>query len=179
MQAALEKTVSIMKDTDPDPIQSLNEWTRKNFPQLTVLSDDELSQYAGANPAICWRLDDSDEQESLAKDWPAFWRTFFKELVGTFSLSQHSYSVAGYNRRFTAHVLADSLTERLRWCKVLAEIIQLEGKITLTDGSPMLIQDLMGRPAADPFKQGQLWFTGQYGVLAQQPGKEALNSASH
>jgi hypothetical protein len=131
--------------TDPDPIQSLNEWTRAYFPDITVINLDEpppVWKPADNNPAIYWRFE------------------------GTAANDRQTYSVNWYTGQFAAHVIARSVTERNRWTKAIAERIQLDGEVILTDGSPMFAKQIVVRHSADFLREGQLLLTGNYGVLA-------------
>ena len=132
--------------TDPDPIQGLNEWTRKNFSGMTIIAHDDMPPIwkpSDENPAIYWRFE------------------------GTATTDSQTYAVNWYTGQFAAHVIADSVTERNRWTKAMSEVIQLEGEIVLTDGSPMFAKQIMIRHNADPLREGQFLLTGKYGVLTQ------------
>jgi hypothetical protein len=138
--------------TDPDPIQSLNKWTRENFPGMTVIAHDDMPPVwkpTDTNPAIYWRFD------------------------GMTATDRQSYAVNWYTGQFAAHVITQGVTERNRWTKAMIELIQLEGEIPLVDGSPMFAKQISIRHSADPLREGQLLLTGQYGVLAQHRKERA------
>lgn len=144
--------------TDPDPIEGLTAFTKREFPALSVIAVDEAAPIwkpTDEHPAIYWRFIGSTAAES-------------------------NYSVSWFNGIFAAHVIADSVAERNRWIKALAERMQLFGEIILSDGSPMFLQRLEIRHDADPLREGQLAVTGRYGVLTarvKQPAKIPLNHA--
>ena len=146
--------------TDPDPIQGLNNWTRANFPGMAIIPHDELSPVwkpTVSTPAIYWRFE------------------------GITANDKQSYAVNWYTGNFAAHVITGDVTERNRWTKAIIEKIQLDGEVLLFDGSPMFAKQIAVRHGADPLREGQLLFTGQYGVLTQ-PRKEhaqiSLNNTS-
>ena len=146
--------------TDPDPIQGLNNWTRANFPGMTVIAHD-------ATPAV-WRP--SDENPAV------YWR--FESAAAN---DRQSYAVNWYTGQFAAHVVAGSVTERNRWTKAMTELIQIEGEVILADGSPMFAKQIAIRHGADPLREGQFSLTGQYGVLAAHRKERAgppLNRAT-
>jgi len=138
--------------TEPDPVQSLNSWTRVNFPGMTVISHDDMPPVwkpTDANPAIYWRFE------------------------GMTATDRQSYAVNWHTGQFAAHVIARSVTERNRWTKAIIELVQLDGEIVLIDGSPMFAKQIAVRHNADPLREGQLLLTGQYGVLAQRRKERA------
>ena len=133
--------------TTPDPVQSLNYWTREHFPSMAVIAHDTLPPVwrpTDANPAIYWRFGDAatNDRQTYAVDW--------------------------YVGQFAAHIIAESVRERNRWIKAIIETIQTDGEVLLTDGSPMFAKQIAVRHSADPLREGQLVLTGRYGVLAQQ-----------
>jgi hypothetical protein len=133
--------------SDPDPIQSLNNWTKQYFSQMVVIAHDKLPEVfipSDESPAIYWRFDDT---------------------VGT---DKQTFAVNWYLGQFAAHIIAGSLAERNRWMKAIVERIQIDGEVLLVDESPMFAKRIAIRPSADPLREGQLLLTGQYGVLATQ-----------
>lgn len=134
----------------PDPVQGLNTWTKRHFPQMNVIAFDDL-------PPI-WKP--SDETPAI------YWR-----FEGAASNNRQTYAVTWFTGTFSAHVIADSVPERNKWTKAIIEYAQIEGEVVLSDGSPLFINRLEVRHSADPLRDGQLGLTGQYGVL-RQPQKE-------
>ena len=146
--------------TDPDPIQGLNVWTKKYFPAMAVINLDELPPVfkpSDKTPAIYWRFE------------------------GTTTNISQSYAVDWYMGQFAAHVVAESITARNRWTKAFLEQLHLYSAITLIDKSTMLIMQSGVRHSADPLREGQLLFTGKYGVDSlsrKEPLPELLNHVS-
>lgn len=137
---------------DPDPIQGLNDWTRRHFPKMLVISHDSLPPVwkpSDENPAVYWRF------------------------TGTSSTDRQSYAVTWYNGSFAAHIIAESVTERNRWTKAIIERAQIDGEVILLDTSPMFIKQIAIRNGADPLREGQIELTGQYGVLTRHPDEAA------
>lgn len=142
----------------PDPIQGLNLWTKQYFPQMTAIAYDAMPPIwkpTDENPAIYWRFE------------------------GTASTSRQSYAVTWFTGTFSAHVIAESVTERNKWIKAMIERIQIDGEVVLSDGSPMFVNQLAVRHNADPLREGQLGLTGQYGVLTQHPKEPAQVKLLH
>lgn len=131
----------------PDPVQGLNAWTKRHFPQMRVVAFDTF-------PPV-WKP--TDEAPAV------YWR-----FEGTASTNRQSCAATWFTGEFSAHVLADSVTERNKWTKSIIEYAQVEGEVLLADGSPMFINRIEVRHNADPLREGQLGLTGQYGVLTQQ-----------
>jgi len=71
------------------------------------------------------------------------------------------------------------VTERNSWTKAMIELIQLDGEVVLTDGSPMFAKQIAIRHGADPLRDGQFSLTGQYGVLAQHRKERAQIPLNH
>ena len=144
--------------TDPDPVQGLNEWTKRHFGKMTAIGYDEMPPIwkpTDENPAIYWRFE------------------------GTASTNRQSYAVTWFTGTFAAHVLAESVTERNKWTKAIIQRAQVDGEIILPDTSPMFINRITIRHNADPLREGQLGLTGQYGVLAQPPKEPAQIKLIH
>ena len=146
--------------TDPDPIQGLNNWTRENFPGMKVITLDDMPAVwkpSDWEPAIYWRFD------------------------ATTANNQQSYATNWYTGQFAAHVIAENPADRNRWTKVIIEWLQLSGEVLLQDGSPLFANQIAVRHNADPLREGQLLFTGTYGVLAQhrkERAQQPLNQVS-
>ncbi len=85
-------------NTSPDPVQGLNEWTRRNFGKMTAIAYDEMPPIwkpTDENPAIYWRFE------------------------GTATTNRQSYAVTWLTGTFAAHVLTESVTKRNKWTKEL------------------------------------------------------------
>ena len=144
--------------TDPDPIQGLNVWTKRHFPQMTAIAHDDMPpiwEPTDENPAIYWRF------------------------AGMSSTDIQSYAVTWYTGTFAAHIIAESVTERNRWAKAIIEQAQIDGEIILPDTSPMLIKGIAARNGADPLREGQIELNGRYGVLAQHRKETAQPKLMH
>ena len=140
--------------TDPNPIQALNHWTKRFFPDMTVITMDtppSVRKPTDKTPAVYWRFE------------------------GMGATDKQSYAVNWYTGQFAAHVIAKSITERNRWTKAIIEQIQLNGEVILIDGSPMFVKRIEIRHGADPLREGQIALIGQYGVLAQHRKESAQN----
>lgn len=137
--------------TDPDPIEGLTAFIKREFPGLSLISVDDIPEIwkpTDKNPAIYWRF------------------------IETAAAAQ-SFAVSWFNGIFAAHIIADTVQERNRWIKAITEKLQADGEVVLFDGSPMFINRVKIRHDADPLREGQLDITAQYGVLT---GKSKLQA---
>ena len=141
----------IQVTTDPDPIQGANEWTKTYFPKLMIIGRDNFPPIwkpTDECPAVYWRFVGYDtDRESYAASW----------LIG----------------QFAVHIISDSVEERNKWLKAIAERLQADGEIILRDSSPMFIKQVEIKHNSDPLREGQLVLSGQYGVLTQHRKEEA------
>lgn len=139
---------------DPDSIQAVNCWTKKYFPEIKIIAYDSLLPVwkpTDENPAIYWRFIDTNTDDK-----------------------QSDYSVTWFIGHFSAHIIAETVTERNRWIKSIAEQLNINGEIVLNDGSPMFIKQIDIKNNADPLRDGQIIISGQYGILTQHK-KETAN----
>ena len=139
--------------TDPDPVQGINEWTKKYFTGLTVIGYDDLPSIwkpTDENAAVYWRFIDYNTDDR-----------------------QSSYTVDWFNGNFAAHVITDSVSERNRWLKSIAEQLQIDGEVILQDGSPMFVKKIDVKHSADPLRDGQIIVSGQYSVLSGHRKEQA------
>lgn len=130
----------------PDPVQGLNEWTKRYFGPVAVIAYEDMPPIwkpSDSHPAVYWRFE------------------------GVSGPQSQSYSVAWHTGVFAAHVIAGSVPGRNKWIKAMAERIQAEGEVVLPDSSPMFIHRASVRHGSDPLREGQLELTGRYGVLSQ------------
>lgn len=143
--------------TDPDPIEGLAAFTKRNFPDIAVISVDKIPPIwkpTDAAPAVYWRF------------------------VGLTSAAAQIFSVSWFSGMFAAHIIARTVAERNRWIKAIAEQMQAAGEVVLFDGSPMFINRLEIQHAADPLRDGQIAVTAQYGVLTartKMPARASLD----
>ena len=142
--------------SEPDPIQGLNAWTREHFPKMTIIGLDELPTVrkpTDEHPVVYWRFE------------------------GTATTDVQSYAVQWYTAQFAAHVIAHTIPERNRWTKAIAERMQHDGEVLLTDQSPMFAKNITIRNNADPLREGGILFVGKYGVLRKE-NSPPLNNAN-
>lgn len=138
--------------SEPDPVQGLNRWTKRNFGEVAAIGHDALPEVfrpTGARPAIYWRVG------------------------GDVATDGQSYAVTWHDGTFHAHVICGGVQERNRWIKAIAQRARSDGEVILPDGSPMFLRQVTVRPGADPLREGQIEVAGRYGVL-ETPPKEPL-----
>lgn len=131
--------------TNPDPVLGAVCGMKEVFPQIVVIGRDEI-------PSV-WK---PSAQESAC-----YWR-----FVGFEGDMRQTYSVNWYTGILGFHVFSETVGERNRWVKAVAEWLQVVGEIVLLDESPMFVQKVTVIHDGDPLREGQLKVTGEYGVLA-------------
>ena len=86
--------------------------------------------------------------------------------------AKETNTVAWLDGKVSVHVLCPSGETRMKLAAGIANRMSLDGEIILLDGSPMFIKGLTANYRADYLKEGQILFTGHYGLLrylAKQP----------
>lgn len=135
--------------TSPDPVAAMNEWTKTVFPDLQV--DPESWAPTDQIPAVYWRL-------------------------AGFQVTDQHAAVDWLNATVAGHVLAPTPAGRLPWLKRIVEHLARTRRITMDDGSPMLLLNIAADSLADQFRAGQLRVTARYGVLVPSPAVQPLNN---
>lgn len=133
--------------TNPDPVEGAKLFVKERFPQVVVIGLDEI-------PRI---FKPSDEVPAL------YWR--FAGYEGDF---RQTYSVNWYRGILALHLFTETLGERNRLLKEVAELLQLQGEILLLDQSPLFLQKVTVLHEGDSLREGQLRISGEYGVLVSE-----------
>lgn len=132
--------------TDPDPIMGANKYLKELYPECLVMGYDrmeEITESTEQRPVIYCRL------ASMEK-------------------AQETNTVAWMDGKIAVHILCPSAEIRMKFVAGIAERMSLDGEIILLDGSPMFIKGLTANYRADYLKEGQILFTGHYGILRYQ-----------
>ena len=136
--------------TDPDPIIAVNKYLKELYPECLVMGYDkmkEITESTEQRPVVYCRL------TSVEK-------------------AKETNTVAWLDGKVSVHVLCPSGETRMKLAAGIANRMSLDGEIILLDGSPMFIKGLTANYRADYLKEGQILFTGHYGLLrylAKQP----------
>lgn len=129
--------------TEPDPVVGCNRWLKQHFPETKSIEFDTLpTVWKGSDvePAVYWRFEGED---SL----------------------RENYSVSWYLARLCVHVITDTIQERNRWTKAIVEALKRDGEVLLEDESPMFVKQISIKHDGDALRTGQIFITGEYGVL--------------
>lgn len=140
----------------PDPIEGANRWLKQRIPGAKIIGLDTmpaLYRPTAENPAIYCRL-----QSDGGK-------------------MRTSYAMAWMTATMAIHVFAPDVTARQQICRDILGRLSLEAEYAMENESPVLIKQTGLNTGADPLRMGQISFTGEYGILRQEPECEKINHA--
>jgi hypothetical protein len=126
----------------PDPIPGLLS-VADDFPPATLQTDPNAWNPADASPGLYWRTAQFTELQRM--NW-GVWATVM----------------------FRGHVVANTDEARQVWTRKIAEHLANQGRVRISDNSPMLLLQVGADFDADPFREGQLAVVGRYGILRSQ-----------
>jgi hypothetical protein len=135
---------------NPDPVSALRSWIASTWPELQT--DPSTWTPSNANPAVYWRI------EGLPRSEPTNWGAWL-------------------DAQFRAHVIAPSAATRLTWVRRITEGLALQGRVKLSDGSPLLFSPPAADMEADPMRAGQVRLAARFGVLRALAAAQLLNHA--
>lgn len=135
---------------EPDPVAALRTWAQVHSVQLQV--DPQTWSPADATPALYWRL--AGIEGVAPTQWGA-WVTC----------------------RLAGHILAPSPGVRLEWTRRVVEALALTRRVTMSDGSPLIIQSIGANSDADTLRVGQIRLTARFGVLGPAPTDPTIQHA--
>ena len=130
--------------TDPDPILSLQDWTKRFYPNILRLGQDlpEIYLPAEEQPAVYWR---------------------FERMANS---GRDSWQVRWFDISIVGHIIAPDYATAVSIANQMIVRIQMNGRISLLDGSWMMIDRIQNQPGAHPLKEGQIKMIGRFGVLS-------------
>lgn len=142
--------------TFPCPVTALDTMVKGIFPDYIVIGTDELKPVFEATdevPVLYVRL--RDLKASTRPD---------------------TYFVQWYDATMMVHVIAPDINAREKVAKLLLEALGVRRqRITMPDGSPMMISQIIEQMGADQLKTGQITITGTYGILTKFSGTPLNN----
>lgn len=141
---------------EPDPIEGANRWIKRRNLEAKVIGLDEM-------PALYWPTAENP--------------VIYCRLQADGSKMRTSYAMAWMTSAIAIHVFASNITAQQRLCRDIAGRLSLEAEYVMGNGSPVLVKQTNINAGADPLRMGQIVFTGEYGVLRQEPESERLNRA--
>lgn len=136
--------------TDPDPVMATNKYIKGLYPECMIMGYDrmgEITEPTEQRPVIYCRLASVEKVEE-------------------------TNTVAWMDGKIAVHILCPPAETRMKLVGGIAGRMSLDGEVILLDGSPMFIKGLTANYKADYLKEGQVLFTGHYGLLrylAEQP----------
>lgn len=142
---------------NPDPVMGVVQWIKKRFVQAKVIGVDTL-------PEIF----------TPSENTPAL----YIRMTGDSAVIKNTYAVAWVNARIMCHIFTGGIQTQEMWARSVSNILSVEGEVVLADKSPLLLQQIMINPTANPLSEGQLTITGQYGVLKDTIHYDPLNNTN-
>ena len=129
--------------TSPDPVVAINEWTKSLMPEATVIG-----------------LDDFDGWLEPTKTTPViYWRNV------QHSIQQQKHVLTWLDVILEGHVFARSAPDRLAVLVRIETEAAMINHITMDDGSPMFINNIVMMQQMNYIRQGQLTARARYGIL--------------
>lgn len=132
---------------DPDPVAALNCYIKAKVSEAFVLGTDPVENYLTpvvGRPVFYCRLETVELQPE-------------NSVTGN--------TVAWMNCRIAVHVLCPDQEIRLKLVMMLASNLAVDGRVMMSDGSPLSIHGLKVNNQADYLREGQISISGKYGIL--------------
>ncbi len=129
--------------SDPDPVMALNRYIKELYPECLVLWHDrmeEITEASAERPLVYCRLLSAEK-------------------------TRETNTVAWMDGRIAVHILCPDGEKRLKMAADIANSLSLSGEVIMLDHSPMFIRRLQANYGSDYLKAGQIFVTGQYGLL--------------
>lgn len=141
----------IQETTDLDPIVATNRYLKELYPEVIVLGLDHIPEILKADKI------------------PVFYcRLLSAEMV------EETNTIAWMNGRIAVHLLCPEQQKRDKMMMAVTNQLGLDGEILMLDYSPMFIRALVANYKADYLTEGQLSFTGKYGLLRRPVKKPKI-----
>lgn len=132
---------------EPDPVSALQAWAFKNFPSLQT--DPTLWTPSDSEPALYWRVEATTKVEPM--NWGA-WLTV--QLKG--------------------HVIAPDVSVRRKFVDRVTRQLAIDQNTRMPDQSKMRFLSVSADDGYDPFRQGQIKISAQFGVLREAESNSFL-----
>jgi hypothetical protein len=138
--------------SDPDPVMAVNKYIKELYPECLIMGYDrmdEITEASKGQPVIYCRLLSVDK-------------------------SRETNTVAWMDGRIAVHILCPDSEIRLKMAAAITSSMSLDGEIIMLDHSPMFIKRLQANYKSDYLKDGQIFVTGNYGLLRYKAKPHAL-----
>lgn len=129
--------------TDPDPVMAACKYIKEIYPECLVMGYDqmdEITEASASRPVVYCRL------VSVEK-------------------GRETNTVAWMDGKIAVHILCPDSSIRLKIAAGITNRLSLDGEIIMLDHSPMGVKRLQANYKSDYLKEGQVIFTGNFGLL--------------
>ena len=140
--------------SDPDPVVAVNKYIKELYPECLVMGYDrmeDITEATGERPVIYCRL------ISVNK-------------------SRETNTVAWMDGRIAVHILCPDSEIRIKMAAAVTNKMALDGEVIMLDYSPMFIKRLETNYKSDYLKDGQIFLTGNYGLLRYKAQPHQLSA---
>lgn len=140
------------ESADPDPVAAAGRYLKSLYPECLVMGCDsmgEITEVTETQPVIYCRPD-------------------------TLEKAEETNTVVWMDSKIAVHIISPSHESRMKLAVSMANRMSLDGELILPDQSPMFLKGLSVHDRADDLKEGQLVFTGHYGLLRYRPEQHRL-----
>ncbi len=141
--------------TDPDPVMAACRYIKEIYPDCLVMGYDrmgEITEASASRPVVYCRL------VSVEK-------------------GRETNTVAWMDGKIAVHILCPDSSIRLKIAAGITNRLSLDGEIIMLDHSPMGIKRLQTNYKSDYLKEGQIIFTGNFGLLRYKAKEHTLLQA--
>lgn len=141
--------------TDPDPIMAAGRYIKELYPECIAIGMDQMGEITEASddvPVVYCRLASLDKAEE-------------------------TNTVAWMDGRIAVHILCPDGEKRTKMAGAVVNRLSLDGEIIMLDKSPMTVKRLQANYKSDYLKDGQIFFTGHYGLLRYKPKGHTIKQA--
>ncbi len=143
--------------TDPDPVMAACRYIKEIYPECLVMGYDEMGEVTEASisrPVIYCRL------VSIEK-------------------GRETNTVAWMDGKVAVHILCPDSSIRLKIAAGITNRLSLDGEVIMLDHSPMGVKRLQTNYKSDYLKEGQVIFTGNFGLLRYKVKSHTLRHVKY
>ncbi len=143
--------------TDPDPVDAVNEYLKKMYPECVVIGYDRLKETTEAvpeRPVLYCRLLTADK-------------------------NMETNTVVWMDAGMSIHILCPDSDTRIKITAAISNRMSIDGEIIMLDDSPMFLKKLQADYKSDYLKDGQIFFVGHYGLLRRPAKQKPLNTVNY
>lgn len=135
---------------EPDPVEAMKKWSSTRFPILQT--NPANWSPTNANPALYWRQ------------------------VRTISVQATNWG-AWVTMQLNGHIISPDLSVRREWTDTIARRLAIDVRTQMSDKSKMRFTEVAADSGYDPFTEGQIQLTVQFGILRDKMPNILLKNA--